>query len=194
MYLRETLEVTRAIKDLIPRNTNQDDIIFFCIGTDRSTGDSLGPLVGTKLKEMGYSNVVGTLHDPAHALNLEAKFNALPKDKLVIAIDACLGQAHCISTIVIDDTPIKPGAAVKKELPPIGDISIKGIVNIGGFMEHNVLQSTRLSIVVDLVNIITESISIAAPIENFKTDLLSSNIFKNLPLMRKQTQSSISGN
>ena len=38
-------------------------VLFLCIGTDRSTGDSLGPLIGYKLKErrMRNAKVVGTL-------------------------------------------------------------------------------------------------------------------------------------
>ena len=41
------------------------DIIILCIGTDRSTGDCLGPLVGHKLKLIQYKNVYvyGTLED-----------------------------------------------------------------------------------------------------------------------------------
>ncbi len=43
--IREILseELTKVIKD-------NRDIVILCIGTDRSTGDSLGPLVGYKLK------------------------------------------------------------------------------------------------------------------------------------------------
>ena len=38
-------------------------LLFLCIGTDRSTGDSLGPLIGYKLKErrMRNAKVLGTL-------------------------------------------------------------------------------------------------------------------------------------
>lgn len=37
--------------------------VLACIGTDRATGDCLGPLVGTNLKRLGYT-VVGTLDEP----------------------------------------------------------------------------------------------------------------------------------
>ncbi|MCU6339687.1 DUF1256 domain-containing protein, partial [Enterobacter quasiroggenkampii] len=36
------------------------DVMFVCIGTDRSTGDALGPLVGTRLAQCGLQ-VVGTM-------------------------------------------------------------------------------------------------------------------------------------
>ena len=47
-------------------------IIFVCIGTDRSTGDSLGPLVGYKLKYLSKNNIYiyGTLENPIHAKNM----------------------------------------------------------------------------------------------------------------------------
>ena len=52
---------------------NKRGIVFLCIGTDRSTGDSLGPLIGYKLNQMKISKatVFGTLERPVHAMNLE---------------------------------------------------------------------------------------------------------------------------
>ena len=46
----------------------RDGVVFLCIGTDRSTGDSLGPLIGYKLKEQKIRRVeiVGTLERPVH--------------------------------------------------------------------------------------------------------------------------------
>ena len=38
------------MENLKPIMDENRDIIFLCIGTDRSTGDSLGPLIGYKLK------------------------------------------------------------------------------------------------------------------------------------------------
>lgn len=48
-------------------------LVFLCIGTDRSTGDSLGPLIGYKLKQERRRGtlVFGTLDRPVHAMNLE---------------------------------------------------------------------------------------------------------------------------
>ena len=48
-------------------------VIFLCIGTDRSTGDSLGPLGGHKLRKcrLKKAAVIGTLDKPVHAMNLE---------------------------------------------------------------------------------------------------------------------------
>ncbi|MDQ0659408.1 putative sporulation protein YyaC [Paenibacillus sp. W2I17] len=54
--------------------------------------------------------------------------------------------------------PLKPGAGVNKELPPVGDIHLTGIVNVGGFMEYFVLQNTRLSLVMRMSEIISSSL------------------------------------
>ena len=47
-------------------------VIVMCIGSDRSTGDSLGPLVGYKLSKFTFENVhvYGCLQSPIHAANL----------------------------------------------------------------------------------------------------------------------------
>ena len=44
-------------------------VIVMCIGSDRSTGDSLGPLVGYKLSKFTFENVhvYGCLQSPIHA-------------------------------------------------------------------------------------------------------------------------------
>ena len=56
----------------IPSTLNNRPIVFVCIGTDRSTGDSLGPLIGTLLVEKNIHpfHVYGSLENPIHALNL----------------------------------------------------------------------------------------------------------------------------
>ena len=55
------------------------EILFLCIGTDRSTGDSLGPLIGSRLEAEGIGNVVviGTLEHPVHAVNLDRTIEEL---------------------------------------------------------------------------------------------------------------------
>ena len=49
-----------------------------------------------------------------------------------------------------------PGAGVSKKIPPVGDISITGIVNIAGALEHLTLQTTRLSFVIALADQIAQ--------------------------------------
>jgi len=142
-----------------------DQIVVVCIGSDRSTGDSLGPLVGYKLKSMllRHKDVVllGTLDDPVHAKNLEEKIeyiNTNFSNPFILAIDASLGQFDKIGFINIKEGPLKPGLGVNKVLPTIGHVSITGIVNAGGIMEYIVLQNTRLSLVMKMAEVISKSI------------------------------------
>jgi putative sporulation protein YyaC len=127
-------------------------VIFLCIGSDRSTGDSLGPLTGTKLKEKCIPGffVMGTLEEPVHAENLETTLKNIYnnyKNPFIIALDACLGRLDSVGFITLAEGPLKPGTAVKKELPEVGQIHLTGIVNINGFMQYMVLQNTRLNII-----------------------------------------------
>ena len=140
-------------------------IIFLCIGTDRSTGDSLGPLIGYKLKPIIPKNiyVYGSLESPIHATNI---LTILDKIKInfnnpyIVAIDAALGSVHNIGKIIIENKPLSPGAAFNKSLPPIGNMSIKGIVNISGCMDFTLLQNTRLYTVMTLADSISNGISL----------------------------------
>lgn len=128
------------------------NIIVLCIGTDRSTGDSYGPLTGTLLshRKLKKLNIIGTLNKPVHALNIEETIQSIYQSNpttFIIAIDASLGQNKSVGQIIYGVGKIEPGKAVKKKLPPVGDMFITSIVNVGGLMEYTILQSTRLSLV-----------------------------------------------
>ncbi|WP_153721526.1 spore protease YyaC [Sporosarcina cascadiensis] len=144
----------------------QQPIVFYCIGTDRSTGDSLGPLTGSYLSELSLFPypVIGTLQEPLHALNLKQRTEqttVLHPDAFAVAIDACLSKRDAVGDLLFHSGPISPGKAVGKELPPVGDVSIKGIVNIAGFMEQAVLQSTRLHLPFEMSRIIGRALQLA---------------------------------
>lgn len=140
-------------------------IVVVCIGTDRCTGDSLGPLTGTMLGKYRSSefDIFGTLENPVHAMNLADtmdKLHMLFDDPFVIGIDACLGQASSIGAVMVGDGPLRPGAGVNKQLPPVGDIHVSGIVNIGGLLGYQALQSTRLHLVMSMSGLISRSLLI----------------------------------
>jgi len=140
-------------------------IVIVCVGTDRSTGDALGPLVGSSLAKTTDIPVYGTLDEPVHAVNLTERLDAiqrLHRDPFIVAVDACLGQLTSVGYIQAGEGPVKPGAGVNKDLPPVGDYHVTGIVNVGGFMEYFVLQNTRLSLVFNMAEVIAESIRVVA--------------------------------
>lgn len=146
---------------LLDHVTLDREIVIVCIGTDRSTGDALGPLVGTHLLKYrsSFMHIYGSIAEPVHALNLKQTIDDIGttyNNPFIIGIDACLGQASSVGFIQANFGPVKPGAGVKKELPPVGHMHITGVVNVGGFMEYFVLQNTRLHLVMSMSEIISQ--------------------------------------
>ncbi len=122
----------------------ENGVVFVCIGTDRSTGDSLGPLVGTYLVESGFANVIGTLEQPCDASNMRERLGEIEAGRFIIAIDACLGQPASVGWYQVSNRPLEPGKSVGKTLPPVGDCSIAAIVNVDGVKKYWILQNTSL--------------------------------------------------
>lgn len=152
-------EFRRRLLPLMEAGGPNPETLFVCIGTDRSTGDALGPLVGSLLLEGGLPEawVVGTLANPVHATNMGTVLAMLRHRRprpVTVAVDACLGRADNVGMVALGTGALRPGAGVKKELPPVGDLYITGNVNVGGFMEYFVLQNTRLSLVMDMARVI----------------------------------------
>ncbi|MBP3889300.1 MAG: spore protease YyaC [Cellulosilyticum sp.] len=153
--------LSKYLTTYLPRHN--DELVIVCIGTDRATGDSLGPLVGYKLHELPYKKVTvyGTLDEPVHAKNLEDTLLTILKRHpcaLVMAIDACLGAAQNVGCLTLGEGSIKPGAGVDKELPPVGHFHITGIVNFSSLMNMVILQNTRLSLVMKMADTISSGI------------------------------------
>lgn len=139
-------------------------VVILCIGTDRSTGDCLGPLVGSKLYAQpgDFFEIYGSLEQPVHAVNLQDYLNLIQQkytNPFIIALDACLGSIDHVGHITIGDGSLQPGAGVNKSLPSVGHIYITGIVNVGGFMEYLVLQNTRLNLVMKMADVIVNGLA-----------------------------------
>lgn len=138
--------------------SNKKEFVIINIGTDRVTGDCLGPLLGTLLEEKELSNIkiYGTLKDPIHAKNLEYKILEIYKahpDAFFLAIDACLAQDYeHLDKIYLRSIPIQPGKGLGKDLLSVGDYSI--IANVAMADEFNFfeLNRVRLNIVWNLAN------------------------------------------
>lgn len=144
---------------------NKKGVVFLCIGTDRSTGDSLGPLIGYKLREMRLKNAVvfGTLDRPVHAMNLEhylSVLNACYQDDLIVAVDASVGSREHIGFVTLGKGALKPGLGVSKELRAVGDIFITGIVGSCTSYDPLMLQSVRLSMVMRMADCISSGIEL----------------------------------
>ncbi|RST58412.1 spore protease YyaC [Siminovitchia terrae] len=140
------------------------DIIFLCIGSSRSNGDSLGPMVGSMLKEKGVPfYVFGTLDAPVHALNLNDVLQKIHNefaDPLIFPIDASLGDASQVGEIYLMKGPLIPGRAANKSLKPIGDYHIRAVVNkLDLLLPAKALIEAKIENISTLARIITEVLS-----------------------------------
>ena len=137
------------------------DVVFLCIGSIRSTGDSLGPMVGSMLKERGVPfPVYGTLDDPVHALNLSdvlEKIHRTFDDPTIFPIDASLGDACQVGDIYFMSGPLTPGSAANKSLHPIGCHHIRAVVNeLNPLLPARALNEAKVEDISRLARIITE--------------------------------------
>lgn len=160
-------------------------IVFLCIGSDRSTGDSLGPLVGHNLKNVRDNSkniyVYGSLNYPIHCQNLQDTLNKIYtnfNDPFIVGIDAALGEFQNVGKVLINNSPLLPGLALEKDLTPVGELSIIGVVNINSKSQFMVLQNTRLNTVFNLAEAISKGIlySINKLIEYNSPSLFSNKI------------------
>lgn len=156
-------QMLQAMIREIMEEERRQGVVFLCIGTDRSTGDSLGPLIGYKLKEQRVRQIeiVGTLERPVHAMNLEqsmAMIRVRYPNHVVVAVDASVGSQDHVGCITLGRGALRPGLGVCKELQEVGDIFITGIVGGYGNYDPLMLQSVRLSIVMQMADYICESI------------------------------------
>lgn len=124
--------------------------VILCIGTDRMIGDCLGPFVGTMLEKAAGPrlSIYGSLADTVHALNLSDVYAQIKKKhpgRTVIAVDASFGMQEHIGSVFIRPGSLQPGAGVRKNLPPLGDITITGIVGTSSCQPYLDLQTVRLS-------------------------------------------------
>lgn len=127
--------------------------VVLCIGSDRVTGDCLGPMVGQMLVEQNANAFVyGTLTRPVTALNLEEAIEHIRdahSDKKVLAIDSSVGRLCDVGKIRVSFGSIAPGSADGKKLPKVGDVSITATVTDP---KKTPLSAVRLGTVYALAN------------------------------------------
>lgn len=134
--------------------------VILCIGSDRVTGDCLGPIVGQLLIERKVdAHVYGSLTRPVTALNLKEslkKIKLAHSDKKVLAIDSSVGRQADVGKIRVAFGSIAPGSADGKKLPKVGDVSITATVTDLG---KTPLSAVRLGIVYSLARNIADRIA-----------------------------------
>lgn len=153
------------IKEVIRQSSLEyNDIVFLCIGSDRYIGDTLGPLVGTMLKESKVPfRIYGTLKDPIHAFNLKGVLKDIKKQikkPLIISIDSSIGDKDEVGYVMFKEGSLTPGTALKKVLPKVGDYHFVGIINyIDPLPTSQFLNDTRLFTVMNLAKTIVKVIT-----------------------------------
>ena len=168
-----THRLQRRLCSLVTAQIHRPHVLL-CLGSDRSTGDSLGPLTGTRLAALAPSNIyiLGTLDDPVDAHNLETTVSIV-KDRysnpFIIALDATLGRPQSVGFVTLSLGPLHPGQALKKHMPPVGDVHLTGVVNTNRLWQSFVLQSTRLNLVWQLSDFYCDLFSSVPYYRSFRT-------------------------
>lgn len=166
---------------LIKCNPKKLRPIFICIGSDLVMGDSLGPLVGTLLKEKNIrSYVYGTLNFPITAKEVEYARTYLKQmhpNSISIAIDAAVGDSEDVGLIRILNKGLKPGLGVDKNLGIVGDLSIIGVVAGKSVKNYHLFNLTRLNLVYKMAETIANGIEQYIHYITDEQNNLSSNSF-----------------
>ena len=137
--------------------------VIVCVGSDLAVGDTLGPLVGSELKDKlnGKAYVYGTLEAPITAKEVGVIYKTInklhPKSKILV-IDAAVGDFGDIGFIKLSESGIKPGLGINKNLEQIGDVSIIGIMSDKTNNGSGIYNETRFSLVKKISVIIVNGI------------------------------------
>ena len=146
------------------------EIIFLCVGTDRMTGDCLGPLVGTRLEEKlaPYNifniTIYGTLKENLCYSNMKDQLEHMKMNHpnaCVVVIDAALSDEEKIGKIFVEQRKMTLGKGLHKSQIKVGDISIKAVVGKNYKLPmHNfsILQNISLNSIIALSEIIADGI------------------------------------
>lgn len=110
--------------------------VIVCVGSDKISGDSLGPLVGSMLREGGVPcPVYGYLGKTVNGVNLDEYRRFLRRYHPfvpIIAVDAAVGNADEIGQIKYRLGGVQAGGAVGRSAPPLGDLAVLGVVGQKG--------------------------------------------------------------
>lgn len=152
------MNISDKIINLIDkREISNPKLTFLCVGTDRVTGDSLGPIVGSNIekfinnKKINNVKVIGSLEKNLNNTNIE-EYTKNPKD-ITIVIDSAISNTYNIGEIIVDENNIKVRQALNNGKNINSNINIKCIVAKNFENEDAnflMLQNVKLGIVLNL--------------------------------------------
>lgn len=152
------------------KNNNFSQLVFLCVGTDKVIGDSIGPLVGSKLLKLleNYNifniNIYGSLEDNVNYTNIQnimKKINNYHKDACVIVIDSALSKKENVGKIFVSNAKTLLGKGLNKNKVEVGDISIKAVVGKDFCIpkyNFKILQDIHLGLILELSNVVANGI------------------------------------
>lgn len=152
----------------LTQNKIYSNIIFLCIGTDRVTGDTFGPLIGYKLKNaLKYNKNIEILGDLNKTVSNENILDIIEyiknnyKNPFIVSIDSALSLSRNIGDIVVQDKGIYLGSCIRNNKVYIGDMNIQGVVGKNTCVANKnfiQLQNTNLGMVMNMADIVTKGI------------------------------------
>ena len=136
-------------------------VAFACIGTDRSTGDALGPLVGQRLLKLGFDPDGGHRDARGAAPRPQPRASACGRCGRTRRAPSWWrstrpsGRRRASASVNLRRGGLLPGQGVGKALPAVGELSLTATVNVqAGALDVQILQSTRLYLVQELAEMI----------------------------------------
>jgi len=166
------MEKTKFVQDLQKniyqyRNQKFSDVVILCIGTNKIIGDSIGPVVGQKLKEQKMKETVCIYGDMIKTINfknakevIENIFKTYQKP-FIITVDSALGIKTMVSKIVVNKGIVRLGKSLGRSICYASHITIKGVVgeNKNTYEDNiKVLNEVKPELIWYLSNIMAEGI------------------------------------
>jgi len=140
----------RQLRAAVASFRGEGPVYCLCVGTDRSTGDAFGPLVGSLLQEAGYPYIIGTLDRPCDSETLAGRLKEVPAGAPVLAVDSAVGES--VGFFQLSAEPLAPGKSLGKPLPKVGQASLCGIVCPNRANPYSALQTASLQLVLGMAD------------------------------------------
>ena len=155
---------SEAIKDfLLNMCKGYENVAFVFIGTDANVGDSLAPMAGSLVHKTasavfcyGNLNCTITARDVPYIAAYIKRAHPLSR---VVVIDAAVGKKEDVGSIKILPRSIRPGLGVSKNLPPIGDVSVIGVISERSKCNLAMLGYAKVSNVYAMAKVISDGIN-----------------------------------
>ena len=159
--------ISEKIINIINRKKKIDKpkFTFLCIGTDKITGDALGPIVGSNIenfiisKKIDNVKVKGNLENPLCNKNINEYKNI--DDSITILVDAAVSNSYEVGNIIVEENSTKIRYALKdmKKIP--ADISVKVVVSKNledEYLNFFMLQNIKLGTIIKLSEIVSKQL------------------------------------